>query len=480
MPPINPDPIGLPTFRPQFPPRLEDMRIIAEQSRQAMDSAAWGTGADLGGGAGGLQIPGELLPDGFWARLTTPANVDGLYSFVEVEDDGTGYGWTTSDAPMLGDDLACELNNNTRIPVPGPPTSLSASGGGSSSLLYYVVTAIWTDYLGNTWDSDISDEVTVDGGASVSLSWSEPSPIIAPSTTAAQYVVTGYKVWRGTSPDGEDVLVTTISGASTTTYTDTGGGTAGSPVLGGTAGPVVWMSPRSSWDYFRFFYSAQPLPLAWIKPTTSSSSTITLPGGSTISGYSADVDSWSNTSGSWSDGATVWWFGANGETPTSGTRYQCRLLGIDKNGVAIWSTVPPSVSLSNMSSTLASNYTLTTSWANSGMSLTLPANSTWLLQAQLTGSITSSSTGAGDSVSCRFYDGSSLAGQPVEFCNAICDSVSFTDAGSLTAIYTAGASGATIELQAILNSGNLSAAVLITGTSLSSPAGCYMAGIRLS
>jgi len=68
----NPDPIGKPTFRPQHPVRLEDMRIIAAQAEQVSRAAS---SDDCDNGAGmGLQIGEDLAPDGFGAgRPRSPA-----------------------------------------------------------------------------------------------------------------------------------------------------------------------------------------------------------------------------------------------------------------------------------------------------------------------------------------------------------------------------------------------------------------------
>jgi hypothetical protein len=64
---------------------------------------------------------------------------------------------------------------------------------------------------------------------------------------------------------------------------------------------------------------------------------------------------------------------------------------------------------------------LSTSWANvTGLSLTLPPNTTWFLQAQLTGQIVSSASGAGDYLSARYFDGSTVYGTPANFATTAC------------------------------------------------------------
>lgn len=122
--PFNPDPLGLPSFRPQHPLRPEDLRIIAENARQALRTAATGDYNDMGGDVG-AQFGPELLPVGFWARITAgPLNsIIPLYSFSEVIDETltsqVGYTWTTPNGPMIGSFNAMETSG--RIDVPTDP-----------------------------------------------------------------------------------------------------------------------------------------------------------------------------------------------------------------------------------------------------------------------------------------------------------------------------------------------------------------------
>lgn len=368
------------------------------------------------GGGMGLQIADDLLPDGFWARLTTPIENDNnpWYSFIEVQDDGTGQGWTTPGGAVEVPYAALEINGNTNIPVPGPPTNLYATleSGGSLSVgsgYYYVVTATWKDALnGDSYQSGLSAEVSAtaeSGQGSVTLTWNAPTAV-----DGNGYVLTGYSVWRGTSAGGENVLVASV-GANTLTYTDTGGaGTSQSPTVGGEAGPIVWMSPLAVQGYYKFSYPKFP-ELPWVKVTSAAAQTIALPGSRSVSdasttqnsttltstsanftsgdvgasiggagipsgttitsvtdsshavlsaaatatatnvsavigpqlqGYTAAVEDWDGktTNGklpAWTDQSpSVWFVPINGEKPVSGSIYQCRLLGADASGVAIW------------------------------------------------------------------------------------------------------------------------------------------------
>lgn len=147
---------------------------------------------------------------------------------------------------------------------------------------------------------------------------------------------------------------------------------------------------------------------------------------------------------------------------------------IERDKFGVWWVVESSIGYKD--ATIAS-YSLTTSWSNIGTSFTLPANSTWYLSAQINAQIVSSSSGAGDSISCRFYDGSAVAGCPVEFCNAVCDSLTYVGAAPLLAVYTAGSSGATVNIQGVVNTSSASTGSILACGSL---AGGQLVGVRLS
>jgi hypothetical protein len=96
-------------------------------------------------------------------------------------------------------------------------------------------------------------------------------------------------------------------------------------ILGGAANGLVNVIP---WD-----------GEAWIQVTSTTTSTVTLTSGSTISCYPAQVAVQNMQTGAWSLVAGgVWWEGANSEVPTLNNRYQCQLQGADINGKPIWAT----------------------------------------------------------------------------------------------------------------------------------------------
>lgn len=199
---------------------------------------------------------------GFWARLTSAAvsTSQALYSWVRVIDDSTGHGWTTTGPPNSGTSTAFEANGNASIAVPLAPTGLAVSGvsGGTLTLgqaYYWVVTATYTNTAtgASGLQGPISAEVTFTPSGSqqtAGLSWTAPA-------AATGYTLTGYTIWRGTSAGNETVEVgTTLAG--TTTFNDTGGaGSAQSPIQGGTAGPVVWLSLIDIYGFYQFSLPAQ-------------------------------------------------------------------------------------------------------------------------------------------------------------------------------------------------------------------------------
>ena len=83
---------------------------------------------------------------------------------------------------------------------------------------------------------------------------------------------------------------------------------------------------------------------AMLRTTSSTPSTITLLSGQTLQGYAAVLDSWdgNSTDGTnpvWTDAARpMWVIGTDGAVPVLGKIYDCRLLGVDSEGVAIWVT----------------------------------------------------------------------------------------------------------------------------------------------
>lgn len=135
--------------------------------------------------------------------LTTRQDaLDATFGYVSVSATGSS---TEPPAPQ-------------QISSPSGVTAGTATSGGSltaSSTYYYVVTA--TNSLGETMGSSEVSQSTTSSNKTIPLSWSQ--------VTGA----TGYKVYRGTS-SGSEVFLTSVSGGSTTSYTDSGSATPGSAV----------------------------------------------------------------------------------------------------------------------------------------------------------------------------------------------------------------------------------------------------------
>lgn len=346
----NPDTPGQPTFRPQIPIRITDLRRMWEMAYSSQDTALTGTICDTGGNTGG-QSALDSTPTFFWARLISPPEYIGsddlnestLYSFVEVEDDGTGIGYMSFPGSMVGTYNAQSLNLEKHIPIPTPPVSfygtIGEGSGGLDGTYYYVITSTWDNILTGekNLQSSLSNEVSVYTGGTVDLAWNPPPP-------AKGYVLTGYQIWRGTTSAQENYLATTIADPTANSYTDNGFSYGSqSPLVGGNAGPIVLMSPYTS-SYFSFrFVRIQDIWLEDILVTSNNPESIALPSGDTIQVWPAVFAEWDriSTDGTnpiYSNGLVVWFRGLNNEVPKENWVYPARLLGIDSNGVTIWAS----------------------------------------------------------------------------------------------------------------------------------------------
>lgn len=153
------------------------------------------------------------------------------------------------------------------------------------------------------------------------------------------------------------------------------------------------------------------------------------------------------------------------------TNYPCRSYESDVDGVPVWVTGEKAAAASLESTTAAA--VLTTTFANFGLEVSLPPNSTWLLTAQLTASITSSATGAGDSISFRYSDGTNVYGVAVECCYAVCDTITFVDSAPLVAIITTGNGNSAVLI-------NVEGQLNTTSSSSGSVVSSYLAAVRLA
>jgi len=98
------------------------------------------------------------------------------------------------------------------VPVP------STTGGTFAAGTYFWVVATTDAYGGESLPSTEVTATTTGTTGSVALAWTQ------------DFVGNGYKIYRGTTAGAETVLVATIVGNATITYTDTGAaGTAGTP-----------------------------------------------------------------------------------------------------------------------------------------------------------------------------------------------------------------------------------------------------------
>lgn len=189
---------------------------------------AQGSGNGPGGVDSWIAVTGSISNPVLTFHIAAPQGIPGpsaaLGSCPDVD--------FVTRVPQPGDMLQC----SSRV-TPGAPTSLGAVGSTSGGTFaagtyYWAVTSLLPN--GETLVGNEASVVLTGSTSSCTLSW------IAPSGQGA----TGYNVYRGTTPGGENRLIATIPSGATVTYIDTG--TAGSPVIppstGVVAGRPIWVS----------------------------------------------------------------------------------------------------------------------------------------------------------------------------------------------------------------------------------------------
>lgn len=118
--------------------------------------------------------------------------------------------------------------SGTTISVPSGVTATGSGTGGTfaAATYYWKITA--TNFAGETTGSSEVSAVLTGSTSSSALAWS--------AVTGAN----GYKVYRGTASNTENVLVTTITNGATVAYTDTGSaGTAATVPVSNTAATFI-------------------------------------------------------------------------------------------------------------------------------------------------------------------------------------------------------------------------------------------------
>jgi hypothetical protein len=305
MPPQNPDEYGQPSFRRQYPLRPEDMREMWDEAHRSSRSAAWG--AEFDNRLAGFAVPGDLLPVGFWARITSTAlgSSQALYSFAEVQDDGTGSGWTEPAQPFTGDFTALEINNNVGIPgdpATGPIVWMStrALSGIPAYFKFAYAAASDTAFLAIT--SATPSTVSLQGGGSVTA---YPATLLTGGSFAA-----GSACWY-VGPQGElPPLELGLFVRQIGTEASSGKGV----------------------------YSTQNLT-AVVSTTSQTQQTINLVGGGTLTVYPATENVL--VAGVWTTVVAGWIYPLSTQQPVAGDKYIGEAIATD-GGKIVWAVrVPP-------------------------------------------------------------------------------------------------------------------------------------------
>src|SRR5215831_13754251 len=194
---------------------------------------------------------------------------------------------------------------------------------------------------------------------------------VKPTTATSSTIVLGRQVTDGVLTSGSTTLT---SATAAFTAADNGRPVSGTGIPAGAT---------------LTFVNATTATLSAAATASGTAVTVTIQSGTT-SGYSSYLESWSGT---WSDGAVVWFIGANGETPTANTRYLCEQIGVDASGQTIWSdeiSAGGGAGANCGGVPLAADFVMALSATAQnvpGMSLTLSTPGNYLLTAQISATV---------------------------------------------------------------------------------------------
>jgi hypothetical protein len=222
-----------------------------------------------------LEVPGNGNgPNGVdsWVAVTGTVSNPTFEFHVASPQGVAGPSGTLSTCPDLDFVTSPPVPGNTLVcssrTVPGAPSGLSITPhptGGTlgANTWFYVVTSLVPN--GETMQSNEVEATTTGTTSSITLNWT------APGAGGA----TGYNVYRGNSALNITVLVATISGGGTTTYTDTGGaGTPASPPSAGVvAGRSIWV-PQTPLTYTPKLYTVPSSGFSSVAAVGGSSVTV--------------------------------------------------------------------------------------------------------------------------------------------------------------------------------------------------------------
>jgi hypothetical protein len=141
--------------------------------------------------------------------------------------------------------------------------------------------------------------------------------------------------------------------------------------------PYAWLRQKGMVNngvIYEFAFPPPAKPLAWVKVTSTTSSSVTLPGGS-ITGYPAVIVNQA-ADGTLSNGATVWYHELNNQVPTLNQIYQARFFENSTTGaVPVWETAfpPPGKPNTPVVVFLGGDVGLSPSTATNILSYTVPA-----------------------------------------------------------------------------------------------------------
>ncbi|MGE5041732.1 MAG: beta strand repeat-containing protein [Candidatus Levyibacteriota bacterium] len=206
---------------------------------------------NLGNGSGtALNITNA--GSGYSLRVNDDGTFTDSSPFMIDASGNVGIGTTAASDKLV---IGAGNNYGLNMGVPGTPSFGVGGGGSLNGTYFYKITAL--DVQGGESTPSTESSQTVGAGSSITVSWS--------AVTNA----TSYRIYRGTSSNGENTYFT----SSTNSYVDTGtGGTGGSVPTTNTAFASRFMSNGSA-----YIQGSLNLGYAAISSSATAARTLTIP-----------------------------------------------------------------------------------------------------------------------------------------------------------------------------------------------------------
>lgn len=334
----------------------------------------------------------------------------------------------------------------------GGPTLVITTGGGATITSYTIGTSGTPLPTYTRWSTTQTIGIPASGTYTVTSTGTTPTIV---TTTNGSGVITSQTFGSSANPIATFNIWTTtgtlgITATGTHTITSTG---ANTPTL------VITTDGSGLITSYVIGLSAHPLPTYTLYATTATFATTTLALG-TLSGAVVTLGGGATAaalrflepSGSGTNYASFEAPALAGNTPyilpdayPASNGY---VLSSTTGGTLSWVANGGTPTLAYQQSTLGSDYTLTTSYSDTGLSLSIPGAGTYLLSGEIVGTHNSDSVSAASFNAARFYDVTNAAqvGDIVTVVTGQVNSLTNVQTAPIGAVYTA-SGAATIRLE---------------------------------